>query len=84
MVSRCNRVTEVLADLIDKMLAMDPRKRLTASEALAHDFFNKEAPKPCQPNEYRISLITSIGFLSSMVKIIMSSLSRWRRRRKST
>jgi serine/threonine protein kinase len=40
-----NRMTEGLADLIDKMLQMDPKKRISATNALKHDFFLTELPK---------------------------------------
>ena len=39
------RMTEGLADLIDKMLQMDPKKRISASNALKHEFFLNELPK---------------------------------------
>lgn len=31
-------------DLLGKLIALDPRKRITAKEALRHDFF-KQTPK---------------------------------------
>ena len=39
------RMTEGLADLIDKMLQMDPKKRISATNALKHEFFLNELPK---------------------------------------
>jgi serine/threonine protein kinase len=33
------RVTESLADLIDRLLSMDPKKRMKSTEALNHPFF---------------------------------------------
>ena len=36
-------------DLVDKMLIMDPSKRITAAEALDHDYFWSE-PMPCSPD----------------------------------
>ena len=44
------RVDPEAADLIDKLLALDAKKRLTASEALKHPYFTTE-PLPCQPSE---------------------------------
>lgn len=44
------RVDPLAAELIDQLLAMDPKKRLTASEALTHPYFTSE-PLPCQPSE---------------------------------
>lgn len=38
------------ADLIDKLLTYDPKKRPTAAEALKHSYFSSE-PLPCQPSE---------------------------------
>lgn len=37
-------------DLIDKLLQFDPKKRPTATEALAHPYFHSE-PLPCDPSE---------------------------------
>lgn len=37
-------------DLLEKMLALDPAKRITAAEALDSDFF-WTAPEPCKPSE---------------------------------
>lgn len=37
-------------DLIDKMLIMDPKQRITAQQALEHEYFKNE-PLPCLPSE---------------------------------
>lgn len=37
-------------DIIDKMLVMDPKQRITAAQALEHEYFKCE-PLPCQPSE---------------------------------
>ena len=44
------RINDTLADLIDRMLTMDPKQRITGNEALNHAFF-KEAPSACTPSE---------------------------------
>lgn len=37
-------------DLLSRLLALDPRKRLSAREAATHDYFY-EAPRACYPHE---------------------------------
>lgn len=41
---------KLFADLIDKILVLDPKKRLTASEALDHDWFWTH-PFPKEPSQ---------------------------------
>ncbi len=44
------RIDPQAADLIDQLLVLDPKKRLTATEALQHSYFTSD-PLPCQPSE---------------------------------
>jgi cell division cycle 2-like protein len=46
-------LTDLGIDLMKKLLAYNPSKRITASEALRHPWFN-ESPKPCIPSEMPI------------------------------
>ncbi|GAA5981221.1 hypothetical protein JCM5350_006066 [Sporobolomyces pararoseus] len=44
--------TEIFADLLDKILVLDPKRRLTADDALDHDWFWTE-PFPTEPSRMR-------------------------------
>ena len=42
------QASEDAVDLLSRLVAFDPRKRLTAAEALQHPYF-KSSPKPTDP-----------------------------------
>ena len=48
---RVFRFDAIAADLIDKLLVLEPTRRLTAEEALAHPYF-KTHPLPALPQSY--------------------------------
>ncbi|EPR64751.1 putative cell-cycle-associated protein kinase [Toxoplasma gondii RUB] len=43
-------------DLLDKLLQLDPSKRITAAEALNHRWFQQN-PKPCSPKDLPVHLL---------------------------
>jgi cell division cycle 2-like protein len=45
-------ITDVGMDLMNKFLTYDPAQRITAEDALKHDYF-KEAPLPIDPAMFR-------------------------------
>jgi len=47
--SRAGFFTKHAIDLLDRLLALDPEKRITAADALAHPYFIDESPKPLEP-----------------------------------
>lgn len=44
-------LSEKFVDLLDQLLALDPSKRPTASEALKHAYFVSDHPFPCEPHQ---------------------------------
>lgn len=46
------KVDDVAFDLLNKMLSLDPKKRITVAEALKHPYFSEEhKPVMCKPEE---------------------------------
>jgi len=43
-------------DLLKKLLTLDPKKRITAKEALTHDYFWTQPP-PALPEKYIIFIL---------------------------
>ena len=50
LLSKVKDIDDTTIDFISQLLSLDPTKRLSASEALAHPYFSTE-PLPCQPQE---------------------------------
>lgn len=47
--------TPLFIDLMEKMLKLDPKKRISAEDAYRHEFF-KEDPRPCQQEQLPVSI----------------------------
>lgn len=51
-------------DLLDKLLTLDPRTRITATQALDHDYFWSD-PLPADPKTYVYPVIYHCKLLNS-------------------
>lgn len=52
------QLSPMAMELVDALLTLDPTRRPSAEKALAHDYFVREYPPPCDPSLYVSSLLT--------------------------
>jgi serine/threonine protein kinase len=67
-----NRLGKETCDLLDKLLTCNPRERITAAEALDHDYFWTD-PLPADPKKWELLNICRVAF-QNLILIVYFSL----------
>mmetsp|Transcript_67680 Transcript_67680/g.195628 ORF Transcript_67680/g.195628 Transcript_67680/m.195628 type:complete len:802 (-) Transcript_67680:84-2489(-) len=79
-----NHVSEEAIDLLRRLLKQDPAERLTAQQALAHEWFADCSPLPevtpiGSSSSDEVDVSTDTACLSKLASIVLKSLRRWRK-----